>query len=101
FHRIHRTHKSDPKAERCFYLNRGRNHPRDCVKVVTACGPTSNSRDVIWEVERKPIIEAAPQARKDSVAEPWEADLHIRYLPPELATVSPGIPPMMSPAHRR
>ncbi|CAN0098402.1 unnamed protein product [Laminaria digitata] len=33
FRRIHRSHKSDPKAERCFYLNRGRNHPRDCVKV--------------------------------------------------------------------
>jgi len=98
FHRIHRTHKSDPKAERCFYLNRGRHHPRDCVKVVTTCRRTSNSRDVTWEVERKPFIEAAPQVRKDSVAEPWEADLHIRYLPPELATVSPGIPPMMSPA---
>ncbi|CAM9878429.1 unnamed protein product, partial [Laminaria digitata] len=33
FRRIHRTHKSEPKAEKCFYLNRGRNHPRDCVKV--------------------------------------------------------------------
>ena len=25
FRRVHRTHKSEPKAERCFYINRGRN----------------------------------------------------------------------------
>ena len=97
-HRIDRTHKSDPKAERCFYLDRGRNHPRDCVKVVTACGRTSNSRDVTWEVERNPIIEAAPGVRRDSVPTPWEADLHVRYLPPELATVSPGMPSVMTSA---
>ena len=98
FHRIHSTHKSDPKAERCFYLNRGRNHPRDCVKVVTACGRTTNSRDVTWEVECKPIIEAAPEARRDTVPRPCEADRYVRYLPPEPATVSPGMPPVMTSA---
>ena len=98
FHRIYRTHKSDPKAERCFYLNRGRNHPRDCVKMVTDCGRTRNSRDVTWEMERRPIIEAAPEARKDSVPTPWDVDLHVRYLPPKPATVPPGMPPLMTPA---
>ena len=29
FRRVHRTHKSEPKADRCFYLLRERNHPRD------------------------------------------------------------------------
>ena len=43
---IHRTQRSEPKAERCFYLNRGRNHPRDCVKVFTSSGQTSNTQDV-------------------------------------------------------
>lgn len=27
-----RTHKSEPKIERCFYANKGRNHPPDCFK---------------------------------------------------------------------
>ena len=60
FRCIHRTQKSEPKAERCFYLNRGRNHLRDCVKVVTSSGHTSNTLDVTWEVERVSIIAAEP-----------------------------------------
>ena len=48
FRRVHRTHKSEPKAERCFYLNSGRNHQRDCVKVVTTAGQTSDTRDITW-----------------------------------------------------
>ena len=48
FRRVHRTHKSEPKAERCFYLNRGQNHPRDFVKVVTSSGQMSDTRDVTW-----------------------------------------------------
>ena len=42
FRRVHRSHKSEPKAERCFYLNRGWNHSRDYVKVVTLSGQSSN-----------------------------------------------------------
>ena len=48
--------------DRCFYFNRGRNHPRDCVKVATSSGQTSNTRNVTWEVEGMPIIAAAPNA---------------------------------------
>ena len=44
FRRVHRSHKTEPKAERCFYLNRGRIHPRDCVKVVTLSGQCQSSR---------------------------------------------------------
>ena len=46
FLRVQRSPKSKPKAERLFYLNRGRYHPRDCVKVVTMSGQTSDTRDV-------------------------------------------------------
>ena len=55
FRRVHRSHKSEPKAERCFYLNRGWNHSRDYVKVVTLFGQSSNTRDVTWEVDRVPV----------------------------------------------
>ena len=95
FHRTHRTHrtpKSDPKAERGFYLNRGRNHPRDLRQGGHGMRLyESSSRDVTREVEGRPITEAAPQARMDAVPAPWEADLRVRYLPPELATVTPGM----------
>ena len=56
FRRVHRTNKSESKAEQCFYLSRGQNHPRDCVKVLTSSGLTSDKRDVTWEVERVHII---------------------------------------------
>ncbi|CAM9756673.1 unnamed protein product [Laminaria digitata] len=68
FRRIHRTHKSEPKSEKCFYLNRGRNHPRDCVKVVTSFGQTSDTRDVTWEAKRTPIIPPPPSHAPDTEA---------------------------------
>ena len=83
FRRVHRSHKSEPKAERCFYLNRGWNHSRDYVKVVTLSGQSSNTRDVTWEVDRVPIIAATPDAGEAAGQEPWGPDDNIRYLPPE------------------
>ena len=44
FRLVHRTHKSQPKTERCLYLKRGRNHPRDCVKLVTSSGQRATLR---------------------------------------------------------
>ena len=46
FRRVQRANKSEPTAERCFYHNRGRNHPRDSVMVLTSSGLTSDTRDV-------------------------------------------------------
>ena len=43
FRRVHRTNKSKSKAERFFYLNKWKNHPRDCVKVPTSSGLTSDA----------------------------------------------------------
>ena len=90
FRRINRTRESEPKADRCSYLNRGRNHTRDCVKVVTSSGQTSNTRDVTWEVERMPIIAAAPNTGATTGPETWDAELHVRYVSP----VSP-VPPVL------
>ena len=101
FHRIHRTHKSNRLAEQCVYLNRGKNDPRDCLKVVTFCRRKRNPMDTTCEVERKSIIESAPEARRESVPTQWEAGLHVRYLPPEPATVSPGLPPVVTSHHQR
>ena len=84
FCRIHRTQTSEPKAERCFYFSKGRNHPRDCRTVVTSSGQASNMRDVTWEVERLPIIAAEPNARAATGPETWDAELHVRYVPPVL-----------------
>ena len=60
YRRVHRSHESEPKGHVCLYLNRGRNHPRDCVKVVTLSGQSSNTRNVTWEVDRVPLIAATP-----------------------------------------
>ena len=93
FRRVHRSHKSEPKAERCFYLNRGRNHRRDCVKIVTLSDQSSNTRDVTWEVDRVLIIAATPDAGEATGPEQWGPDVSIRYLPPVLLPV-PRVPPV-------
>ena len=55
-----RATKSESKAERCFYLSRGWNHPLDSVKVLTPSGLTSDTRDVTWEMQRVSIIAVEP-----------------------------------------
>ena len=76
FRRIHRTQTSDPKAEQRFYLTRGRNHSRDCVKVVTSSGQTSNTRDFTWEVKRMPIIAVEPNVGAATRPETWDCLLY-------------------------
>ena len=90
FGRVQRTNKSEPKAEQCFYLNRGRNHTRDYVKVPTPSGLTSDTWNVIWEVEGVPIIAAALDTGMAAVPEAWDADLQGRYMPPV-----PQVPPVL------
>ena len=95
FRQVRRSHKSEPKAKRFFYLNRGRNHPWDRVKVVTLSGQPSNTRDVTWEVDRVPIIAAIPDAGEATGPETWGPDLSVRHLPP--VPLVPPVPPL-SPA---
>ena len=74
FRRVQRANKSEPTAQKCFYPNRGRNHPPDSVMVLTSSGLTSDTRDVTWEVERAPIIAAGMNTATVAAAEAWEAD---------------------------
>ena len=85
FCRVHRSHMSEPKAEKCFYLNKGWNHPRDYVKVVTLSGQSSNARDVTLEMDRVPIVAATPDVGEAAGPEPWGPDVFITYLPPVAA----------------
>ena len=67
--------------------------------MITACGRTSNfSGDVTWEVKPTAIIEAAPEARRDSVPILWEADLNSQVFTAGAGDCVTGMPPMMTPA---
>ena len=79
FHHVRRAHKSEPKAEACFYLNGGNNHSADCCKILLMSGRTSYSRDVTWEHPRKPFVGVLPPEDKSSP-------------PPSSPPLSPGTP---------
>ena len=53
--RVRRVNKAVPKAEPCF-LNGGRNHPRDSVRVLLPSGRTTCTRDITWECPREPFL---------------------------------------------
>lgn len=59
---MHHSHKSEPKTEIRFYLNKGLNHLRDRMKVLTLSSTTRNTRDVTCETQRVPVIAVAPPA---------------------------------------
>lgn len=79
----------------------GGGHPRAFVKVVSACGRVSNTRDVAREVGRTPIIAAAPDAGAGLVQEvPPETDFDVGFvlsMPPPASPVLPALPPVMIP----
>lgn len=52
------------------------------MKVVMSSGLTSATMDTPWDVERIPIVAAAPTARTASRTEAKNADLGVSYLPP-------------------
>ena len=53
FHHVERALTSEPKAQVCFFLNGGSNHPRDCCKVLLVSSRRSYTRDVTWEHPRE------------------------------------------------
>ena len=66
------------------------------MKVVTSSGQTSDTRDVTWEVERMPIIAAAPNAGAATGPETWDAHLRVSYLQPVLPMPPvPSVPPVV------
>ena len=44
--RVPRANKSELKANKCFYLNKGRNYPRDSGKVLTSSSLTTDTLGV-------------------------------------------------------
>ena len=82
FRRVQRANRLQLKVERCFCLNRERNHPRDSVKVLTSSGLTSDTQDVAWEMERVLIIAAGLDTGTAAEPEAWEAGWHVWYVPP-------------------
>ena len=101
FGRFQRANESETKAERCFFLNRGRNHLRDSVKIPTSSGLTRGTRKVTWEMERVPIIETGLNMGTAATSAAWETDWHVRYVPPvpTLPPVLPVTPEMWQQCH--
>ena len=101
FRRTHPTHKSEPKAETCSYLIRGRIHPWDCVKVVTLSGQTSDTPDVTWEAELTPTIPLPSPRTSDTGAhtrpDTRDDDFRISYLSPVMTPLPPVTPVLPSP----
>ena len=51
---FNRTVKSDPKGERCFYLNSRNDHATDCSKIMLSPSSTASySPDVTWGSRRQ------------------------------------------------
>ena len=46
--RVKRANKSLPKAQDCYYVGPGVNHPRDCMRVPTANRSILTTRNVTW-----------------------------------------------------
>ena len=113
FLRVKRADKSELKAERCYNPSRRRSHPRDSVKVLISAGLTIYTRDVTWLMERVATIATEPDTGMAVAPKAWEADWHVRYLPPvsQVPPVLPVIPvmgtvpsvmrPATKPGHRR
>lgn len=84
FRRACRSHTPESKAERCFYLDLWRRHPRCCIKVISDCSVVSNWRDISSQAGRVPIIMAAPDAGASLVqTTPKDVHSHVRSVLPE------------------
>ena len=54
---VQQSVKSDPKGERCFYLNSGKDHATECSKIMLSpSGTASCSTDVTWGYRRAPFM---------------------------------------------
>ena len=55
YHRVPRQRKTDPRTRRCYFLNFGYNHGRDCYRLLDAeTGRVAYSRDVTWHHPETP-----------------------------------------------
>ena len=65
--RIKRANKSLPKAQDCYYVGSGVNHPRDCMRVLTANRSILTTRNVTWR--HVPLPPRAPPQQLPPIAE--------------------------------
>ena len=49
YYKAKRTNKLQPRAQECFYLGPGRNHPRDSVRVLTNNNSVITTRNGTWQ----------------------------------------------------
>ena len=65
--RVKRANKSLPKAQDCYYVGPGVNHPRDCMRVLTANRSILTTRNVTWR--HVPFPPPAPPQQLPPIAE--------------------------------
>ena len=64
---VKRANKSLPKAQDCYYVGPGVNHPRDCMRVLTANRSILTTRNVTWR--HVPLPPPAPPQQRPPIAE--------------------------------
>lgn len=85
--RVRRDSKAAPKAEICFYLNGGSNHPSSSFKVKLPSGAVVYTRDVTWAHPREPF----------TLPEPAGGGGFVNIYPPEPASTPPPLPQQQQP----
>ena len=65
--RVKRNNKSLPKALDCYYVGPGIDHPRDCIRVLTANRSILTTRNVTWR--HVPLSRPAPPQQLPPIAE--------------------------------
>ena len=65
--RVKRNNKSQPKAQDCYYVGPAIDHPRDCIRVLTANRSILTTRNVTWR--HVPLSRLAPPQQLPPIAE--------------------------------
>ena len=65
--RVKRNNKSQPKAQDCYYVGPAIDHPRDCIRVLTANRSILTTRNVTWR--HVPLSRPAPPQQLPPIAE--------------------------------
>ena len=69
--RVKRNNNSQPKAQDCYYVGPGVNHPRDCMRVLTANRSILTTRNVTWR--QVPLSPPVPSKQLPPIAEEGES----------------------------
>ena len=65
--RVKRNNKLQPKAQDCYYVGPAIDHPRDCIRVLTANRSILTTRNVTWR--HVPLSRPAPPQQLPPIAE--------------------------------